>query len=174
MSHYAHSVNKMINLTRKEAYMKSLFFLKNHFNFWLYLSVMRDELSFLSHTDSKETELVFVAKKKKIRDKYSMRVQSYLSCNSVEHTWFLHSHPWIIPEQNWVFLFFLIIRPQHRNHVRVSTALVETLESALNNGYDKLVPLYKLLSPSLLATRLQSQKEEKGSKHATLLFKILQ
>lgn len=65
MSHYAHSVNKMINLTRKEAYMKSLFFLKNHFNFWLYLSVMRDELSFLSHTDSKETELVFVAKKKK-------------------------------------------------------------------------------------------------------------
>ena len=153
MSHYVHSVNEMINLTRKEAYMKSLFFLKNHFNFWLYLSVMRDDLSFLSHTDSKETELVFVAKKKKIRDKYSMRLQSNLSWNSVEHMWFLHSHPWIIAEQKWVFLFCLIIRSQHRNHVRVSTALVNLLWTT---GSDKLVPLYKLLSPSLLATCLQS------------------
>lgn len=69
MNYYVHSANKMINLIREEAQMRSLFFLKNHFDFGIYSGIMRDDISVLSHTRLKETELVFVAKKKsKIND----------------------------------------------------------------------------------------------------------
>lgn len=107
MSHYAHSVNEMINLIRKDAYMKSLFFLKNHLNFWLYWGIMRDEVFVLNHARL-EGNGTGLHCQKKVREKWSMRLQGNLSWKSVEHMWFLHSHPWIIPKQNFFFFHLTI------------------------------------------------------------------
>lgn len=132
----------MINLIRKDAYMKSLFFLKNHLNFWLYWGIMRDEVFVLNHARL-EGNGTGLHCQKKVREKWSMRLQGNLSWKSVEHMWFLHSHPWIIPKQNFFFSIWqsmLTVQKPCWGHTHTWCPL--------NKGYEELVLLYKIIPKS--------------------------